>query len=704
MPGSNNKNQEKTIIFLHIPKAAGTTIYSILKNQYNDTESYQLDGSRTPQAAEEFKQLPQERKNKIRLLYGHMGFGLHRQFSCKTSYFTLLREPIDRIISHYYFVLRTPHHYLYEEVLKNKMNLKEYVASGISKELNDSQVRFIVDGGFRFEFNQCPHHLLDLSKNILDEFFVVVGLKEFFDETMLMLRKALNWKLPPVYIKQNITKTRLKKEDLDNDTIETIKKYNRLDLALYHYAAANFNEKIKSFGNLFQSELKAFKILNTHWQQFWNVNKLKNKIPQKNNQLIVEDITNRVETLLSDGDEETARCLVKDAIELYPGKEKLKNFFDSFSKSIIIEKNSLSKEIRNKKLAIVDHSFHQTSGATSFLIDLLEKHFEVKVFWDESWQGKACTNLEEIADQGYDTIVLFQETGYAEEKVKITANKNLILVPMFDDSFTKPFESWEKFKHVKMINFSKRFHKKIKKFGLISRYFQYFPSPHDSSPPGGGQRKLSGLFWQRTDRITWNHIKELIKNTNFNKIHIHTAVDPPGFPVILPSTSEIKKYNITISQWFPEKEDYLSILDDAAVYFAPRLFEGIGMSFLEAMARGKCVVAPDNSTMNEYIIHGKTGLLYDPGNPKPLDFSNIKEIGENARKYIEQGHQRWIEAQKELIDFIHQSPVQPITYKYLTRKTLAFIKRKMKQNFPTLDRVLLKIRKFSGRKQLKRSR
>lgn len=369
-----------------------------------------------------------------------------------------------------------------------------------------------------------------------------------------------------------------------------------------------------------------------------------------------------------------------------------------------MEKDSLSEGIRKKKLALVDHSFHQTSNATSFLIDLLETHFEVKIFWDEAWQGKDRINLKEIADQGYDNIVLFQEMGYTEEELKITPNKNLILIPMFDHTFTKPFESWEKFKHAKMINFSKRFHKKLKRFGLISRYFQYFPSPHDLFPPGGDRRKLSGLFWQRTDQITWNHIKVLIKNTNFKKIHIHTAVDPPGFPVILPSKSEKKKYNITISQWFPEKADYLSILDDAAVYFSPRLCEGIGMSFLEAMARGKCVVAPDNSTMNEYIIHGKTGLLYDPGNPKPLDFSNIKEIGENARKYMEQGYQSWLEARKELIDFIHQPRVQPLTYRFLTCKTLALLKRKMKQHFPALANVLLKVKKSLVRNQLKQSR
>src|SRR6202012_2876394 len=37
--------------------------------------------------------------------------------------------------------------------------------------------------------------------------------------------------------------------------------------------------------------------------------------------------------------------------------------------------------------------------------------------------------------------------------------------------------------------------------------------------------------------------------------------------------------------------------------------EGVGITFLEAMARGCAVVAYDAPTMNEYIESGKTGVL-----------------------------------------------------------------------------------------------
>ncbi len=345
-------------------------------------------------------------------------------------------------------------------------------------------------------------------------------------------------------------------------------------------------------------------------------------------------------------------------------------------------------QLPETKLALIDHSFHRESNATFFLIDLLKKHYDVKIFWDEAWNGGPKVNLKEISNQGFDTIISFQQTHFSEKELKEIADKNLILIPMFDDSREFPDEFWKKFKHVKIINFSKRFHSKLKRLGLMSKYFQYFPSPHDFPQSKVNDKKLSGFFWQRTEKITWNHIKELIKKSGFKKIHIHGAMDPPGYPLVLPSEDEKKRYNITITKWFSEREDYFKILNASTVYFAPRMYEGIGMSFLEAMAMGKCVAAPDNPTMNEYIIHGKTGLLYDPNNLKPLDFSNIEQICINSQKYIKKGYKKWLKSQKKMIDFIKKPIFKPAFYRLQPFKVPFVIKKKILELFEGLGKSI----------------
>jgi len=55
----------------------------------------------------------------------------------------MLRNPIDWIISHYYYVRRIPRHYLYNRVVSQNMNLEEYVMSGILSEINNEQDLFI---------------------------------------------------------------------------------------------------------------------------------------------------------------------------------------------------------------------------------------------------------------------------------------------------------------------------------------------------------------------------------------------------------------------------------------------------------------------------------------------------------------------------------------------------------------------------------
>ena len=42
------------------------------------------------------------------------------------------------------------------------------------------------------------------------------------------------------------------------------------------------------------------------------------------------------------------------------------------------------------------------------------------------------------------------------------------------------------------------------------------------------------------------------------------------------------------------------------------------MAFLEAMAMGKCVVANDDATMNEYIKDGENGILFSCDVLKPV--------------------------------------------------------------------------------------
>lgn len=315
-------------------------------------------------------------------------------------------------------------------------------------------------------------------------------------------------------------------------------------------------------------------------------------------------------------------------------------------------------EGKSQKIAYVDHSYHKKTVSTKFLSDLLaEDGHQVDFYWDESWQGGEAVRISELLN--YDAIVMFQrfcdlEGGEFFSQI----HPNIIYVPMLDQFGiwkgplfnTESF--WRMFQGCKVLNFSNAMHGLVVGSGIRSKCFRYYLKPSTSEKKTNGN-ELHGFMWiRRQEEVSWHVVRSLIGNTRFDSFHIHLSPDPGTKEIVLPDDDDVKRHNITFSEWFEDKKDFDAVLDNANVFFAPRMEEGIGQSFLEAFSRGQCVVAPDNGTMNEYIQNGFTGLLYDWENPQPLDFCGVEMICARARESNEFGYNEWLNSREKIIDFI----------------------------------------------------
>lgn len=251
---------EQTIIFLHIPKTAGTTLHLIIERHYPPESIFSL-GPMAQDSIREFKNMSEARRAEIRVLKGHMGFGLHEFVPGPWAYFTLLREPIDRVISFYYFVHRTRQHYLYDFVQSEHVGLKEFIESQATPMVDNAQTRMLSGVWLDVGFGECTKETLEQAKRNLRESFTVVGLTERFDETLFLLKRAFGWdKL--FYTKQNVTANRPQKSDLPSDTLDTLVNVNLLDIELYQYATELFEEQVRRQGLSFVKEVKAFQLAN----------------------------------------------------------------------------------------------------------------------------------------------------------------------------------------------------------------------------------------------------------------------------------------------------------------------------------------------------------------------------------------------------------------------------------------------------------
>ena len=236
------------LIFLHIPKAGGTTFNDILKREYRFKTIHSLKYNDVA----DFKNLPPEKHRKIRLLKGHFPFGIHSCFE-NPHYVTFLRNPVNRFISYYNYLLKTPRHYLYEKVAIANMSMLEFVQSDLTVEIDNCQLRYLT--GTSKPINTLTNSLLEEAKNNLSSYFEI-GITERFDESIITIVNNLEWKTKPYYVQKNKART-TKKEVVDPAIIKIISERNRLDIKLYHWATAQLDLRIKNIPE-FDSKLEDF--------------------------------------------------------------------------------------------------------------------------------------------------------------------------------------------------------------------------------------------------------------------------------------------------------------------------------------------------------------------------------------------------------------------------------------------------------------
>lgn len=311
--------------------------------------------------------------------------------------------------------------------------------------------------------------------------------------------------------------------------------------------------------------------------------------------------------------------------------------------------------VKKRRIAYLGNLFHQRTRSMEFFVELLQERHEVDFYWGLPKNQCREIDLHAIRERGYDGLVCWQVMLPPRELARAVPPRNVIMVPMWDMAHRFTDRAWRKYDGFRFVSFCGALHRRLESLRIRSWRVQYYPQPVPD-PPAGEERPRV-FFWQRRDEITWDLLRILLQGNPTSEVVLHKAVDPHG-TYVAPTAKDRSTYSIRETDWFPSQQDYWNQLAGTDVFVAPRIREGIGLSFLEAMAMGKCVVAADAPTMNEYIEHGVTGLLFDPENPQPLDLSNHRAIGAAARASVEQGRGRWLQQARELaaLDF-RRSPM-----------------------------------------------
>ena len=122
-----------------------------------------------------------------------------------------------------------------------------------------------------FEYNFPPEAFETFDKQLihehlrkLDEEFTLIMIVELFDESLLLMKRLLNWELKNIlyFIKNGKVGARYELIKFLPGDMEYYRKYARLDNAMYAYFYKRLIEKIQQQDNTFYEELEYFKTLN----------------------------------------------------------------------------------------------------------------------------------------------------------------------------------------------------------------------------------------------------------------------------------------------------------------------------------------------------------------------------------------------------------------------------------------------------------
>jgi len=170
---------------------------------------------------------------------GHMLFGLHAILPQPATYITVVREPVDRVISSFYFMRTYKLHPLYWKFKRENWSLEDFVTRSPRENV---QCKIIAGAEYA---KPCTAEICERAKENLGRSFSVVGLFERFEESLALMKLRFGWKLQR-YSSFNVTRTRPKKADIPQSTLDLIAEKNSLDISLYNCAAKLFQTAVKT--------------------------------------------------------------------------------------------------------------------------------------------------------------------------------------------------------------------------------------------------------------------------------------------------------------------------------------------------------------------------------------------------------------------------------------------------------------------------
>ncbi len=249
----------------------------------------------------------------------------------------------------------------------------------------------------------------------------------------------------------------------------------------------------------------------------------------------------------------------------------------------------------------LDWHIKNSDAFRDLLVEPLKNYADIKLV---AWDGENLPNKHDPK-----LPLIFSMLPPPPSLLK-KAEQKIVWLPMWDQAQGYDKKWWSQLpKNLKIVAFSDAIYQRAQEAGLPTLRLRYYPDPSASTATSWSNGRIL-FYWNRVGMVGPNFLKALCASLRVSTLIFKPDIDPRieenKFYELPPKIGDTKVITINTVK---DRSTYFKLTASANIVLAPRLTEGLGLVFLEAMSRGCAIIAHNAPTMNEYISHKKNGVL-----------------------------------------------------------------------------------------------
>ena len=245
-------------MFIHVPKAAGTTFIRLLESYYPERVRYKIPSKESYDKA--IRGMNQKKVKDLKLLQGHMRYDAKCLLAQDFQAITFLRDPYSRAQSFYKYILSHNYHPQHEALTRQSLSFEEYLRSGLY-EPNSQCLHLAGDHGAI----EADESVFKRALRRIKDGDIFAGTVEQFDDCLFLMYRCFQWPFLPLYTRENRSKAEFHLEHTE-DSLRCVADLDHYDLRLHREASKRVSAMIDEMSKREKWQLFSYRRLNTRYR------------------------------------------------------------------------------------------------------------------------------------------------------------------------------------------------------------------------------------------------------------------------------------------------------------------------------------------------------------------------------------------------------------------------------------------------------